>query len=277
MSEKKKDQFVIAYLPNFEQSNVVVSHTVRLAQMLNKGIILLHINDPRYHQSIDNAEKQLQSIKESLDKELSVSYISLNGDSQVIIEALPSRLNGVVAVAAVDAKATKKSPCHPKEVLRNFANSKIAYLTVQEPCTCPKYEHICLSIDYHRESKEKLIWSSYFARFDNSQVHVLYHDYKDEGLRQKWYNNMQFLNKFFNNLNIGFLPHIVAGNAGNTDADSIPFAHEKGYQLMVCVTTKEKDLLDSILGSQESKTIKNEYKIPILFINPREDIYVLCD
>lgn len=277
MAEKKKDQFVIAYLPDFEHCNIVMSHALSLARMLDKGLILLHISDSRYGSDIAEAEQRLQQLQQQTTALQSISYISLKGDTQLIVEALPTKLNGVVAVAAVDAQAGRKNPYSPKEVLRNFANSKIAYLTVQKPFEKEHYNHIALSIDFHRESKEKLIWSSYFGRFDHSTIHVLYHDYKDEGLRQKWYNNMQFLNKFYSNLGLSFVPSIVEKGKDATDADAIPFSAQKGFDLLVSVTTKEKDMIDNLLGAQESRSIKNKEHLPILFINPRNDIYVLCD
>jgi len=47
--------------------------------------------------------------------------------------------------------------------------------------------------------------------------------------------------------------------------------------LLIAVTTKEKDGLEFFVGVQEQRTIVNRERIPILFLNPREDLYVLCD
>ncbi len=278
MNEKKekKDQFVIAYLPDFTHEDTVLSHAALIARMLDKGLILLCNQDPKYGTG-ENPESHLKELQQRLSCGIQVSYIALATDTRLLIEALPLKLNGVVAIAAADPKASRKSAYHPKEVLANFANSKIAYLTAQEPFGKERYSDAALCIDFHRESKEKLIWSSYFARFGKANLHVLYHDYKDDGLKQKWYNNMLFLNKFYANLGIGFLPHIIPKKSSSPDMDALPFIAEHHYDLLVAITTKEKDIIDSILGAQETRIIKNPQKIPVLFLNPRDDIYVLCD
>lgn len=272
-----KDQFIIAYLPDFSHTEVVLSHALNLAHMLSKGLILLHNQDPRHPRSEEDPEPRLKALQQHCSGTVPVSYLSLQSPTPLIIEAVPVKFNGVAIVAAVDPLAPRRSPYHPKEVLRSFKDCKTAYLTVQAEASSESYPDIAFTIDHHRESKEKLVWSSYFARFGQSRLHVLYHDYSDEGLRQRWYNNMLFLNKFFANLNLTFLPLIVSGRSASPDLNALPTIQQNGYSLLVTVTTKEKDLGDTIFGAPETKIIQNPFQIPVLFINPRTDLYVLCD
>ena len=49
MAEKeKKDQFIIAYLADTRQPEAVLSYAVYMSQKLGKGLVLLHICDPKY-------------------------------------------------------------------------------------------------------------------------------------------------------------------------------------------------------------------------------------
>lgn len=273
---QQKDQFVIANLADLDNTDAVLSYAIHLAKRLNKGLILLHIDDSRYDTPSD-AEERLAKIKDSIGEEVHSSYAVLKGNSKEVIEALPKVLSGVVVITASDLNAKRKSPLNTKNILKDFSTCKTAYIVVRTTDTNPTLAHVGLTIDFHRESKEKLIWASYFARFGGGKLHILYHDYKDEGLRQKWYNNMLFLHKFFTNLGITFIPQIVPGKAASVDADALPFMEQNGIDLLVAVTTKEKDIFDSLLGCQEQKTIQNPQGFPVLFLNPRDDLYVLCD
>lgn len=282
--KQPKDQFVVAHLTQMDNSETVVSNAIFLAKMLNKGLILLHISDERYTTlSTDEAGARLEKLQHQLSadersKTLQISYCALKGDTKTIVNALPTIINAVVAVVEVSEDARRKSPTNKKEVLRNYAECKIAFLTVQAPLQDEStMKNVAMSIDFKRESKEKLIWASYFARFNASIVHVLYYDYKDEGLRYKWYSNMKFLTKFFNNLSLTFSPHIIDSHSTFTDTSAMKFAHENDYGMLLSVTTKEKDGIEMFIGVQEERTIVNPYRLPIMFINPREDIYVLCD
>ena len=273
MEKTKKDQFVIAYLPDIDKCDTVLAHAKALSKMLDKGLILLHICDTKYSSLTTNeAELKLKNLINNTNE----NYCAIKGKTKEIIEELPTMLNGVVVVAEVDPLSASKSPNNPKTIIKNFSTCKIAWLTIQ-PNTKPEYQQIALTVDFHRESKEKYVWASYYARFGNSKIHVLYQDYKDNGLHTKWYNNMLFLHKLYTNLGIGFAPHPVNGNSASVDMDALPYMAQHQINLLVTVTTKEKDFFDNIFGAAENKIIKNQQKIPILFLNPREDLYVLCD
>ena len=45
-NKEKKDQFVIAYLNNLDFAETCIEHSVQIAKILNKGVILVDINDP---------------------------------------------------------------------------------------------------------------------------------------------------------------------------------------------------------------------------------------
>lgn len=270
----KKDQFVVAYIADFDHADVVLSHAVQLSSMLHKGLILLYIEDTKYPcPSTAEAETRLQAIKPP-----DAVYCAMKGDTREIIGVLPTLLNAVVAVAGVDASAPRRSPLNPKTVLRNFAECKIAFLTAQKPADGQVYaKRVGITVDFKKESKEKLLWGSYFVRFNQSSLYALYVDYKDDGHKQKWYSNMKFLLKFMNSLSLQFQPCVIGTNANNLDLQAVDYAHANAIDLLCCVTTKDKDLLDQLIGPQEERTIANRWQIPILFLNPREDLYVLCD
>lgn len=280
-----KDQFVILYLPNPQDSLMVVSHGCYLAQMLSKGIILLYIEDKSFSgPSVEVASVQLESLERQMRLEhpdLSVSHVALKGKSREVVHRLPDLLSGVVAVAAVDANAPRRSPLHPRTVLHTFGECSIAYLLVQQTCSQgARFPHVAFSVDYNKESKEKLLWGSYYARFNHSSIHVLYEDYTDEGLRHSWHDNMLFLLKFFQNLGITFQPHPrKPQRALFPECLALDQAAQLGCDLFVAVTTDTRalDPLEWFVGTAEQRLVVNKHHLPVLFLNPRDDIYVLCD
>lgn len=291
--KQKKDQFIIAYIADLEHAETVISHAAFFAKRLKKGLILLHISDQRYTKvTPDEAEKELMRLRSSLDgQDLHVTYAALSGDTKQVLSSLPTLMNAVLVVAQVSAKARWKSPMNRRNVLRNFADCRAAFLTVQKELVNGvmgershdgdsngnPYDDVAMVVDFKKESKDKFIWSSYFPRFVGSRMHVLYLDYKDQFLHSKWYANMQQIHKLYTGLEVSFQPHIINSKSTFPDTESLRFANEHGYGMLICVTTKERDTLEFFIGTQELRTITNKYRIPILFLNPREDLYVMCD
>lgn len=280
MPKTKKDQFVIAYLADLEDCERVLDYSRAVASFLKKGLILLFICDKKYTKtSTEEAQKRLSAIKSRYPGE-DINFCAMKGRTRETISLLPTLLNAVLIVAGVDRKASLMKPTNPRRVILDFGQCRTAYLTVQNESAAPSGLHdVALRIDYNRESKEKLIWSSYFARFNGSRLHVIHEEYKDSGLRTKFENNMLFLDKFFAGLGVGYETETINTASNFPDNNAIKQASQKGYDLMVCITTdiRELDLIDLLVGAQETRTIKNRQRLPVLFINPRDDIYVLCD
>jgi len=275
----KKDQFIIAYLPDLKHSDAVVSYAVWMARALSKGLILLHISDPTYTKvAPEEAEAELKQMASSLSgKGISVTYAALKGSTKAIVTALPQLLAAVAIVVEVDSKASRRSALHKRQILNNFADSRAAFLVVQSPLGEGGVKNAAMSVDFKKESKDKFIWSSYLPRFAGCAMHVLSYDYKDQFLHAKWWANMQQLDKLYGELELRHENHVIGDKSTYMDVNALNYCSENGYDLLIAVTTKEKDGLEFFIGTQEQRTIVNKYRIPILFLNPREDLYVLCD
>ena len=293
MPKNKKDQFVIAYLADLVGSTPVVDYARALSSFLKKGLILLFVCDNKYTKlSPTEAQSHLITIKNRYPDE-DISFCALKGKTREVISLLPTALGGVVVVAGVNKKASPLKPTNPRRVMHDFGLCRTAYLTVQlsrhpdphceldpqSPHPSINLRDVAFRIDYNRESKEKLIWASYFARFNGSRLHVLHEQYNDSGLRAKLDNNMRFLDKFFASLKVGYETEIMPSVANFPDREAAKQASQKGYGLLVCLTTdtRELDVVDWFIGVQETRVVKNKQQLPVLFINPRDDLYVLCD
>jgi hypothetical protein len=183
-------------------------------------------------------------------------------------------------VVGINPKAKRGSLTHPRTVLHLFNECKIAYLTVQQRLQDPhNYDRVAFGVDFRKESKDKLVWASYFARFNHSQLNMLHFYYSDEGLRKKWSNNVLFMNKLFANLGVSYTDHVVSGHALFPETIICDSAAQQGCGLLISVTTDTRDLdvIEWVAGVAEHRTIRNLACLPVLYINPRNDIYVLCD
>ncbi len=276
---EKKDQYIVAYIADYDKADTVLAYSLMLSTYLRKGIILLRVCDPRYtSETTDEAQQQLIAMKQRLPEKVFSTYCALKGKTADVIELLPKAFNAVAIAGFVD-KSNRKSACHPKNLLRDFAKCKVAYLLAQEP---PKsygavVGKVAFSLDFKKESKDKLIWASYFPRFFGSQLYVLSYNYTDEFLRNKWYSNVKFMDKMYANLGVTYEKADLGKPKSFIDVVGLQAASQLGIGLLISTTTAEKDVFEYFIGVQEQRTIANEYKIPILFLNPRDDLYVLCD
>ena len=276
---EKKEQYIAAYIADYSSVEVVLSHAMFLSNILRKGLILLRIADPKYTiETTEQAEQELKKIKNSITCPTYVTYCAVKGKTKEILTALPVAFNVVAVVGAVDKNATSKSPMARKNVLKDFSECKTAFLLAQKKLSDPEtMKNIAFTVDYKKETKDKLLWASYFARFNGSLVHAIAPNYTDEFLKARRIANMKFLDKMFGNLNVECKKHLIEKKSHYVDVDALEYASTNHFGMLISVTTKEKDVMEYFIGVQEDRTVVNPHEMPILYLNPREDLYVLCD
>ena len=119
------------------------------------------------------------------------------------------------------------------------------------------------------------MWASYLARFAGASLTIAHPDYSDAGLRQRFLNNMQFASKMYTPLGIGYRDAVL-GRSTRVDACALD---ELQPDLLVAMTTdsRERDLLDLLAPRPELQLLTRSHPTPLLFLNPRDDLYILCD
>ena len=278
-NKEKKDQFVIAYLNNLDFAETCIEHSVQIAKILNKGLILLHIYDPLLTGvGVDEAERKLKELNSQISETQMHSYISLKGETKEVIGKLGQLLNAVVIVSSINTEETKKNKAdNPITLLKNMEPSRVAYMICNQKRSIVDYNKVLLPLNNARESKEKTLWASYFARFFQSEITLFYRTYKDS-LYQKQLNlNLAFARKMLGQFNIIPSNHKSEDRKKLLDLQALDYADKENYGVIICQTTKDKSLFDRIKGLEEEKVLKNLKDKPILFLNPRDDLFVLCE
>ena len=128
---------------------------------------------------------------------------------------------------------------------------------------------------HRREGKEKLVWASYLARFLGSGISIAHPNYRDEDLRRRWQNNMRFVDKMFTPLNIGYTSAAIDGST----REDLRTLEQLQPDLLIARTTdtRDRDLLDWLSPLPEYRLLTHRSHTPLLLLNPRDDLYVLCD
>lgn len=165
--------------------------------------------------------------------------------------------------------------------IRFIRNSRAPILVVGNQDPMPNgYQQVVLPIDVDRQAKEKAMWASYFLRFHAKngiigKIHVIHNEHKEDVIQKKVMNNIAFIEKLYNNLEIDYKIYPISAEI-HIDQKSITFATEVGATITVIMMTRFFTIIDFLFGSRESKILGNESGLPILCINERNDLCVLC-
>lgn len=183
--------------------------------------------------------------------------------------------NTIMFVIGVDARG-EGGLFNKRRALRFIQPSRLPVLTVgKQGPVADAFRQVVLPVDIGRQAKEKALWAGYFSRFYQATIHILHCRYADEGLRQQVDDNIAFVEKLYQNLDVKYQLDEVAIQP-SLDRYALEFAPTMGATLVVAIMTRYRTLADILMGVEEKKLVGNPTDFPVLCINQRDDLYVLC-
>ena len=274
MDEKKKTN-IIALTDFTEIGNSAVRHAATLALVFKSSLTIVHRFGFRTtHISNPTENDDFKQIIAAFSDKVSIT-VSNHPFLPHLLHHYAEQTNTIMFVIGVSRK-NGETFFNRRRALKFIAPSRLPVMTVGASGPIdPQWLNVLVTLDIYRQEKEKALWSGYFNRYGGATVHVLHTTYKDEFLREKLRDNLEFTDKLYSNLEIQAEKHEIP-KAGDLDAYALRHAADYHGCLLVVMTTTYKSVIDILFGTREKHLIANRFGIPILCLNERDDLYVLC-
>ena len=272
LREKKKDLVILALTDYSRHGDAAVAHAVAVSMIFHAELCILPL--------LPDVEAHSESLKHSLfvaeTHHVPFTWQPYEPQLRRRIHDIAGEINAMMLVMGVSSER-KQSFFTRRKALRWILPSRIPVLVVGSALPRPDaYRHIILPLDTSVYSKEKALWAGYFHRFYHANIHLLYKEYKDKYLAQKLKANLLFTEKIYGNLDIPSTAHPQPDGWEEIEGTALRFAPEIQASLMVCMTTRYPTPIDLLSGRREKHWMRHADEMPFLFINQRDDLYVLC-
>lgn len=158
--------------------------------------------------------------------------------------------------------------------LKVVGSSKVPVVIVQDKHPSRNaYEHIVSPIDASTETKQKTLQTISMAKIFNSKVYLYKQKGFDDYLTDVINLNLNFVTRYLKEHQIEF--EVVEQEKFNKDFASDFLAYSKSIEadLIIILTTTDKSLKEMILGPVEQEVINNAHEIPVMCVNPLQNIY----
>ncbi len=150
-------------------------------------------------------------------------------------------------------------------------------LVTEQTNTDCEYKNIIVPIDYKKESKEKMIWASYFGRFNNAIIHLIAPNEKSEAYLRTIKATLLFTKKMFEQFKFEYKIVKTECKSRNINRKAIQFSKNLNSDLIVLMSNRNPGWIASWSGPSQLKSILKKEDNPILFINPLKDYYLPCN
>lgn len=150
---------------------------------------------------------------------------------------------------------------------------RIPYIFVKNNITADfKIDTILLPITNLEEEKEKGPFASSFARHFNSEIKI----YQPNDYGSKATKNIEAIKNLFDSFNLTYTTIKGKKDSHKIELEAGKLNHDASNSILIISASRDYGLDDLIFGPKERKILKN-VNHPTMLINPRGDLYALCD
>lgn len=268
-----KKQHILVLIQDMHSTSIAIKHAFTLARLFKSEVAIA------YYPSKKN--KTHTSINQYLIEECNLQSIPYK-----IIELKNNKREPSRSIQELDAifivtQFPKGSLSHflkQNSIFKWILEAKIPSILVTEQTNADcEYKNITVPIDHKRESKEKMIWASYFGRFNNAVIHLIAPNEKSEGYLRTIKATLIFTRKMYEQFKFEYKIVKTECPSKNINREAIQFSKNYNSDLIVLMSNRNPGWLASYSGPTQLKSILKKEPNPILFINPLKDYYLPCN
>ena len=245
-----------------------IQHAVKFSSIINAELILLHVVESR--EGIESAKEKLSKdeiIGKSYSSSCTInSYVRIGNIFEDIGDFAAEF--GVSLIFMGTHKYSRWQKIVGSRAIRVITSSPIPFILVQEKLMDDKgYDNIVVPLDINIETKQKLELVVKIAHYFNSEVHLITNDSTDSFIKTKLKANQIWATKYLDSNKIKNSSHLVP--KGKTLSEGIfLLSYNVKADLIAIMNLQDDSILGLLENSFQDEIIGNDYKIPVLCVNP---------
>ena len=257
---------VLVFIQKIETAQVLIKSASLLAASLQKQLAVLSFVPSEELILSQITELQINLLTAPnllLDTVVSVRCGKLNQLSEICDELDVSFL----LMQLIDSKS--KSIRVSLDACRNL---RIPYVLFKDSFSIMDFTKVILPIGFLEEELEKAQFASAFGRFCNSEIMMLLaNDYGSKAA-----TNAAKMQTLFDKFQLKYSLVKATKDSYKVEQEAVQMAEKENGGLIIVSASRDYGLDDIIFGPKEYHVVKKS-SVPILMVNPRGDLYALCD
>lgn len=268
-----------------EQSTIALDQSYNIAKMANAEIHLIHViidNNVLWGLFSKREQDDLEiKLKEKLDgycnlieQKAGVKVIPIVEKGKLVETILDAaeRLNVKFLIIGTSGNQESKFKIVGSNSLRIIRESKCPVITIKGKHHREGCHNIVLPLDLTKETREKVSYTSYFARYFGSKVHcVTMNSTSDTYIMNRLKTQLQQVSDHIKSQGIECTQNFLNTGSGNTNMCNalIEFSHKVEADLLIIMTQQETEVIKYFVGSLAKEIIHNS-DIPVMSIVPKQ-------
>lgn len=253
-----------------ERSFFALQNAIEVSKATQYEIELLHIISKRSQEAV--AKQKLEKVVSDASAKYNMKpgYLIKVGSIYETIKEVANDPDFGLAVMKTDGvKGIQKYT--GSRAMKLIEGCKIPFIVVQQPMKKTHFEKILFPLDYRIENKQILSYITSFSRFYQFKLLLMKPQTNDKIFKKNITNTANLAKVLLETKNIPF-EIVTAEGKGNYATQIIETAKTKQCDLIIIQLEKNLTFTKFLFGLKEQKILANDYKIPVMCLNPRLDL-----
>jgi hypothetical protein len=256
---------ILCVIENIDTSKNLISSAAQLAIKLGKTFgIVFKINSKNIESA--NYKNEISLLLDNLNLKPDIIHIETSNTFD-LVDFCESNEISFLFLQLINIKS---------KTIQNQLNTcrelRIPYLFYKDNFNELRLEKIILPVNFLAEELEKAQFASAFGRYCDSEILIL--QANDYGSKAE--TNVMKMIALFEKFSFKFSVEKAQKDSFFVDKEAVQRAEISNAGLIIISASREYGLDDIIFGPKELHLIKKS-SIPLLIVNPRADLYTLCD
>ena len=268
-----------------EQTLIAIDQSYSLARMVNAEINILHViveNNSLWSLFSKKEQDDLEvKLKEKLTgfarliEEKSGCKVNPIVEKGKLVETIlntAERLNAKLLIIGSTGSHESKFKIIGSNSLRIIRECKCPVITIKGKHHREGCKNIVLPLDLTKETREKVSWAIYFAKYFESKIHVVtMNTSSDSYIMNRLKKQLEQVSEHIVSQGIECSQNFLNTSSGNTNMCNslLEFANKVEADVIIIMTQQETEVIKYFVGSLAKEIIHNS-EIPIMSIVPKE-------
>ena len=250
---------ILVHIQQIETAKVLLRSASTLATQLIKTFGVLSFVD---------ADELIAAREDELKALLPDTQITVRNSKTNILSAVCEELDASFLFIQLPNGHTKSI----RNLLNDCRDLRIPYLFYKDSFSELDLKKVILPIGFLEEELEKAQFAAAFGRFCNSEIRMLLaNDYGSKAA-----TNADRMKQLFDKFDFRYTLDKATKDSFKVEAESIQVAEKEQAGMIIVSASRDYGLDDILFGPKEYHVVKKS-SVPVLLVNPRGDLYALCD
>lgn len=263
-----KSQHIIVIIQDLSNSTKAVSYAFQLAKIFKAKVAFINLHK-------DSPQLSNDFIADFNPEKIPYKYHYLGNMEKEPNNSI-EQLDGLFMLTQF---STQKFNHFFKNisVFKLLSDARIPTLLLSENTIAKcDFKDVYIPVNHKKESKDMMIWASYFGRFNKAKVHLVTPKTKAKLKLSKIKAILIFTKRMYEQFNFDYYIIRTKVKSSAIQRKTLFLSEKKDSSLSLLLFKFNKKLLKSLKTLLLVNTLK-KHKNPILLINPLKEYYFPCD